>query len=210
MKKLIIAAVVACAAAFSQAAVHNWVYSTGTIYAGYNASAVGKTSTVKETSTVTYLIYYGGGTDAGITQAKLLEGLRGGKTMADYSTYVLQMANSGSSDAKVPNTNFTTGNSEADGKVYKDEGTDYISAYVAIVDGDYVYLSATANSSYDALNNSGKVNPTVSTSSYLRDKDGTVAFSNAGWYNLSAAPEPTSGLLLLLGVAGLALKRKRA
>ena len=29
----------------------------------------------------------------------------------------------------------------------------------------------------------------------------------AGW---TAAPEPTSGLLLLLGVAGLALKRKRA
>ena len=30
----------------------------------------------------------------------------------------------------------------------------------------------------------------------------------AGW--TAAAPEPTSGLLLLLGVAGLALKRKRA
>ena len=29
----------------------------------------------------------------------------------------------------------------------------------------------------------------------------------SGW---TAAPEPTSGLLLLLGVAGLALKRKRA
>ena len=29
-----------------------------------------------------------------------------------------------------------------------------------------------------------------------------------GWY--SAVPEPTSGLLLLLGMAGLALKRKRA
>ena len=28
--------------------------------------------------------------------------------------------------------------------------------------------------------------------------------------NYSAVPEPTSGLLLLLGVAGLALKRKRA
>ena len=35
----------------------------------------------------------------------------------------------------------------------------------------------------------------------------TGAFPSAGW---TAAPEPTSGLLLLLGVAGLALKRKRA
>ena len=33
------------------------------------------------------------------------------------------------------------------------------------------------------------------------------AFSASGW---TAAPEPTSGLLLLIGVAGLALRRKRA
>ena len=32
-------------------------------------------------------------------------------------------------------------------------------------------------------------------------------FANAGWQT-SAVPEPTSGLLLLLGLAGLALKRK--
>ena len=31
-----------------------------------------------------------------------------------------------------------------------------------------------------------------------------------GFGNFRAVPEPTSGLLLLLGVAGLALKRKRA
>ena len=31
-----------------------------------------------------------------------------------------------------------------------------------------------------------------------------------GWAAASAAPEPTSGLLLLLGMAGLALKRKKA
>ena len=36
---------------------------------------------------------------------------------------------------------------------------------------------------------------------------GTSTASTGGW---QAVPEPTSGLLLLLGVAGLALKRKRA
>ena len=35
----------------------------------------------------------------------------------------------------------------------------------------------------------------------------THGYASGGW---TAAPEPTSGLLLLLGMAGLALKRKRA
>ena len=63
---------------------------------------------------------------------------------------------------------------------------------------------------------------------YLGDISGTTATSpmqylvyNAGWaddtkslttggFNTAVAPEPTSGLLILLGMAGLALKRKRA
>lgn len=37
-----------------------------------------------------------------------------------------------------------------------------------------------------------------------------VGMASAGAWTATAVPEPTSGLLLLLGVAGLALKRKRA
>ena len=33
-------------------------------------------------------------------------------------------------------------------------------------------------------------------------------YAGGAWY--TAVPEPTSGLLMLLGMAGLALKRKRA
>jgi len=43
------------------------------------------------------------------------------------------------------------------------------------------------------------------------NKDGAALISkNDGWHEISSIPEPTSGMLLLLGVAGLALKRKRA
>ena len=38
--------------------------------------------------------------------------------------------------------------------------------------------------------------------------DTQTSFAGAGWY--TAVPEPTSGLLMLVGLAGLALRRRRA
>ena len=38
----------------------------------------------------------------------------------------------------------------------------------------------------------------------------TIQFGNTGAWTAAPVPEPTSGLLLLLGVAGMALRRRRA
>jgi hypothetical protein len=40
--------------------------------------------------------------------------------------------------------------------------------------------------------------------------DKQASFAGAGWYTTAAVPEPTSGLLMLVGLAGLALRRRRA
>ena len=73
-----------------------------------------------------------------------------------------------------------------------------------------MFISDTADSTYDALMAEHTVAFASISNSSKTFNDVAGGYAGAGWYGAAAVPEPTSGLLMLLGMAGLALRRKRA
>ena len=182
MKKLLMAAAVACTVAYANAAAIDWTASK--VYDAVQTAAQGKN--VAANGWLGYVIM-----------------------AADYDTVTADLA-AGKTDSLVSKavgpvkttTNkgaFNAGS--ASGNVASGEQSFYL-----IVLNSGTLAKATSYAS------SAKVTATIDAS-----LDTTIAFqsmesatkSTASWQAV-ATPEPTSGLLLLLGVAGLALKRKRA
>ena len=84
---------------------------------------------------------------------------------------------------------------------------DKLNAFVVVDDGSKIFIS-------DVVSAIGDVAETKTLSFALKNGSTVKAlesetFGSQGWY-AQAVPEPTSGLLLLLGVAGMALRRRRA
>ena len=184
MKKLVIAISAIAMAVAANAAAFDWS-TTGTIYgpSGTSVAATGGfTAYLFDTGTV--------------TQSALVTALRNGGSITDYtalSSYTTDSA------AKVATTAFTASISA---------GTS-VTAYFAIVQDDYVYISGSKSGAAQDVGTTKFSFGSQSTTS-ANVFDTTTSYSSAGWYGTAAVPEPTSGLLLLLGMAGLALKRKRA
>ena len=188
MKKFMIAAAIACAAALSQAASVEW--SCSAVYKDASNKNSGIAYMMLESSVADFTKLAGQG--AKVVNDALADALIGYKPSAAgaYAHTAIDNATLGLDDA-----------------------TDYKNVYLVIFDSE----SVTDTSKFYVTKDQQLV-------TLAGDNTATLAFGSqsaasklaANWHSVAGQPgpepmpEPTSGLMLLLGMAGLALRRRRA
>ena len=198
MKKLMIAAAIVCAAAYSHAATVSW--NSGTMYAAIDAKGT-PSDTIKYGSTghkgTAYLFYF-----------ETLEAYNTAKATDVsklYETYILDSTKVATAKTtKAPTAGGAANIKFTDAPAGSPSTPITLYGMEIFVDTD----SAAAFTDVDAFVKVG-----FDTGSYEDDVGttfGGLGTQQTNWTAYSAVPEPTSGLLLLFGVAGLALRRRRA
>lgn len=182
MKKIMVALSVVALVAFAQAGSFKW--GTGMGQAVYKAG----TETKLGTAYTAYLF-----DSSTYAQGTLLSAFLG--SGIDYSKSLSNKALSSSG------TIASTQIDAVSGQAY--------SLYAVVVDDKNVYISEYKDVTGPDGSKSTTVYFSPTTSSKAAALDSASGYVGAGWYT-TAVPEPTSGLLMLLGIAGLALRRRRA
>ena len=182
MKKLMIALAAVAVAAVAQAASVNWG----------GAIAHGDADTEMSAGSTAWLLWSGEAFSGVASTLDITAGTadNGGSIVATYDM----------TGSDVANYVFKA--------TYNNIGSD-VNGYYAILVADGSDLT---KASYMDM---GQITGTTATSPqqsllFNVDWDDDSAYLSQGGYNTAVVPEPTSGLLFLLGMAGLALKRKRA
>ena len=188
MKKLIFTLSVACATIAAQAASYSWKCVDDGVYL--------PGQTVNYYSGTAYLI---NGTTT--SQATLLEAFSGaGFDIANYQIATATLAGGDGFKA----TDFSY-----DGQ----SGGSMWNGYMAVIDGENIFISSLTSDIFAPSDHSTEYisikDPSSASSAALKTE--YSGFEGAGWYAAAQpVPEPTSGLLVLMGLAGLMLRRKHA
>ena len=201
MKKLIIAVAIVCAAALSHAAAANWQVSAANIYDG-----TGGTATANKYAGAAYFFNADAATQKAVFEAFAADTANFNVT-AQTGYLATGVASSGSISASNAANKFSA----------FDQGSGAHNFFFVLIDGDKMYTSITkanvnAGGTDDAVS-VGFGNQKASSGLPNSSLAATEGWGAAGQWAQAAAqdvPEPTSGLLLLLGVAGLALRRRCA
>ncbi len=195
MKKLIIVVAVACAAVLAQASTVKW--NSGAVY-GPNADGSLSSTRLNSTAglTLTMLAWESSSSLASFTAGDLYKWYAGSDKSKDPFGGTLSEING----AVTMNTSGTS--ASATGTLnLGDEGQTVYGAVLFVLsdsDGKDLWYMENAGSTTTAKS--------VKSLGNLATKIGGTGSATA-W---TAVPEPTSGLLMLLGMAGLALRRRRA
>ena len=191
MKKIMILMAVVASAVAANAATIMWSATKGYLYEAGGESKV--------TSGSAYLMVL----TAGYDQSDLVSAF---VTAKGDSTATL--AAMGASGAFAEGAGTIGSNSRITGGESTYAMTADASVYFVVFNGNNMFISDTVNASYDSVTGEASASfAAMSTSSKAAALDATKGYTSAGWY---AVPEPTSGLLILVGLAGLALRRRRA
>ena len=177
MKKLLVAAAIACAAVVSQAATVNWGIS--------GVKAEGNTA---PTAGWAVMAFY---TDVGAGSAAIESAIKAGTagSLAFETTTLSVALGSG-----------RVGAHDKDVAAIADTSKNYDMYFVVFNNAD-----ATKATEYAMVSD-----PNKAYSGMAGKFTASGTFSASTPWQTASVPEPTSGLLMLLGVAGLALRRRRA
>ena len=192
MKKLVFMLIAAISATMVQGAAWTWSSDGVAATAPNGGSALAGANI--------YLYFgYASSADANTAKGEVLANLRAGNAISGYS----QSATLNSSG--VLETQSFTG----------DTGKKYAFAVILADDAagnSYMQMTANKNATGMDIGDANLVFNGINTTTIKAD-DLTTTGTGAGWYKFKAAsgvPEPTSGLLLVLGGAMLALRRRRS
>lgn len=196
MKKLLAIAVAAIGVSMSASAAEVAWAMYGQSYADWNGSAIGASSDI------TAILYAFASESTGISYSSGAFAMNGASVL-DSRTWSTDLEGWGSAADDPMFTTTSVGSNE----------TQYFQ--IVLVEGSNTDLSSLADGTHFYLGTasgvSGDPDPTPGSSGYVGysflDDSTTLT---AGSWSTASVPEPTSGLLLLLGMAGLALRRKIA